>query len=184
MYHIKFKSFFAIAMMIVFTASCQEKANDRFSAAEKSAILDTIKSRMKVEVEDEVESDKMPTDVLFLSSAFLLDKATAEKNEKEGWVENKDGELEDLIQVEILDYSLKTEKNEAISLDKKQLSIMKSPFFDEGNKTYSYFSISIPTDKKYAKLTGKIKILLKIDDANKREIDLPVNLNIEDFFNK
>lgn len=140
---------------------------------------------MKIEVEDYVTVDKKPTNILFITSAFLLDKMSVEIYKKKGWVENNDENLEDFIEVEILKSNLKREDGKLLKIKSKdQIEVGNSPYFKENNTMYSNFNISVPLDNYYTQLNGNITVELKIDDENKREFTIPIKLNITDFFSK
>jgi hypothetical protein len=178
-------SFLFIFILLSLIIGCKKEESDKFSSKEKTEILDTIQSRMKIGVEDYVIVDKKPTNILFITSAFLLDQISVEIYKKKGWVENNDTNLEDLIGVEILKYNLKREDGRLLKIDSKdKIEVGNSPYFEENKAMYSNFYISVPLDNHYTKLNGNITTELKIDDEHKRQFTIPIKLNITDFFDK
>jgi L-rhamnose mutarotase len=177
--------FALIILLFHLFISCKNEKTDKFSSTEKKEILDTIKSRIKINLDDYSIFKKEPTDILFINSAFLLNKKTVDIYEKQGWVRNSDEDLEDFIEVKVIKYNFKREDGKSLKIkDINQIEVGNSPYFEENKKMYSNFNISIPLDNPYTKLNGNIMLELKIDNQNKREFSIPVKINIGDFFNK
>ncbi|WP_427873948.1 hypothetical protein [Flavobacterium sp. MMS24-S5] len=164
---------------------CKDEELNKFSSKEKAEILDTLKSRIKIDIDDYTLFKKQPTNILFINSGFLLDKKTVDIYKKQGWVKNRDEDLEDFVKVIVLKYNFKREDGKTLKIkDVNQIEVGNSPYFEENKKLYSNFNISIPLDNNYTRLNGYITLELKIDNQNKRELTLPIKINLIDFFEK